>query len=151
MFGSQAATVPFINKAEQTTDRPTSHVLNHLPEDNKSSLRSEKTAPPESSDAPAASHRAEPAQEHYALNEKHASQGSVELEKPAQVAVPDDAVVDDEEAEEEGAHHVTGIPLMLLAFGLCVTTFLIGLDQMIIATAIPKITTQFNSLGDVGW
>jgi MFS family permease len=43
------------------------------------------------------------------------------------------------------------MPLILLIFGLCVTVFLIGLDQMIVATAIPKITTEFKSLDDVGW
>jgi hypothetical protein len=53
--------------------------------------------------------------------------------------------------EEDSIHYVTGVPLIFLAFGLCVTIFLVGLDQMIIATAIPKITTLFNSLGDVGW
>jgi MFS family permease len=41
--------------------------------------------------------------------------------------------------------------LVFLAFGLCVVVFLIGLDQMIIATAIPKITSEFKSLDDVGW
>lgn len=28
---------------------------------------------------------------------------------------------------------------------------LIGIDNTIIATAIPKITSVFDSLGDVGW
>lgn len=34
---------------------------------------------------------------------------------------------------------------------LCLSVFLVALDNTIIATAIPKITTQFNSLNDVGW
>ncbi|KAF2401209.1 MFS general substrate transporter [Trichodelitschia bisporula] len=58
---------------------------------------------------------------------------------------------EDEEAEEDDRHFVKGPARIFLAFALCVTTFLIGLDQMIIATAIPKITTQFHSLDDVGW
>jgi hypothetical protein len=49
------------------------------------------------------------------------------------------------------AHYVHGPARIALVFGLCVTTFLVGLDQMIIATAIPKITTLFHSLEDVGW
>jgi MFS family permease len=29
--------------------------------------------------------------------------------------------------------------------------FLVGLDRMIIATAVPQITNDFQSLGDIGW
>ncbi|RDW85591.1 hypothetical protein BP5796_03916 [Coleophoma crateriformis] len=39
--------------------------------------------------------------------------------------------------------------VILLAAGLA--TFLVALDRLIIATATPKITDQFHSLGDVGW
>ncbi|KAK4694245.1 MFS transporter, DHA2 family, glioxin efflux transporter, partial [Lecanoromycetidae sp. Uapishka_2] len=35
--------------------------------------------------------------------------------------------------------------------GLFMTVFLIALDRLIIGVAIPKITDDFNSLGDVGW
>lgn len=58
---------------------------------------------------------------------------------------------DDEEELEDTTHHVNGLPRVILVFGLCVTTFLIGLDQLIIATAIPKITSLWGSLDDVGW
>jgi MFS family permease len=43
------------------------------------------------------------------------------------------------------------LKLWILSLGLCLTTFVIALDNTIIATAIPKITTVFNSLEDVGW
>lgn len=62
-----------------------------------------------------------------------------------------EAHVDGLEGEDDAEHHVHGIARVLLVFGLCITVFLIGLDQMIIATAIPKITTLFHSLDDVGW
>jgi hypothetical protein len=52
--------------------------------------------------------------------------------------------------EDNAAHHVHGIARIILVFGLCATTFIIGLDQMIIATAIPKITTLFKSLDGCG-
>ncbi|KAF2204866.1 MFS general substrate transporter [Delitschia confertaspora ATCC 74209] len=55
-----------------------------------------------------------------------------------------------EEAEDE-SKYLTGFKLAVLSLGLCLTTFVIALDNTIIATAIPKITTVFNSLGDVGW
>lgn len=45
----------------------------------------------------------------------------------------------------------TGPTLWLLSFGLCLATFVQALDNSILATAIPKITSDFNSLGDVGW
>jgi MFS family permease len=38
---------------------------------------------------------------------------------------------------------------ILLGVGLAI--FLVALDMTIVATAIPKITDQFHSLGDVGW
>ncbi|KAJ7213235.1 DHA14-like major facilitator [Mycena rebaudengoi] len=44
-----------------------------------------------------------------------------------------------------------GIKLVLLTVALCLSVFLVALDDTIIATAIPKITDQFNSLDDVGW
>lgn len=40
------------------------------------------------------------------------------------------------------------IPIM---FALCLTMFLVALDMTIVATAIPRITDQFQSLNDVGW
>ncbi|KAJ7090787.1 major facilitator superfamily domain-containing protein [Mycena belliarum] len=44
-----------------------------------------------------------------------------------------------------------GIKLALLTFALCLSVFLVALDNTILATAIPKITDQFNSLQDLGW
>lgn len=40
------------------------------------------------------------------------------------------------------------VPIM---FALCLTMFLVALDMTIVATAIPRITDQFQSLNDVGW
>lgn len=45
----------------------------------------------------------------------------------------------------------TGIRLASIIFSLALAVFLYGLDQTIIATAVPKITDGFNGLGDVGW
>jgi hypothetical protein len=56
-----------------------------------------------------------------------------------------------ENAEEEEINYPGGLQLSLLTFGLCMATFTVALDNTIIATAIPKITTVFDSLGDVGW
>jgi hypothetical protein len=52
---------------------------------------------------------------------------------------------------EDESKYLSGVKLWILSLGLCLTTFVIALDNTIIATAIPKITTVFNSLEDVGW
>ena len=56
----------------------------------------------------------------------------------------------DEEVEDD-SKYISGFKLAILTTGLCLVTFIIALDNTIIATAIPKITTVFNSLDDVGW
>lgn len=53
--------------------------------------------------------------------------------------------------QEDKSKYLSGIMLGILTLGLCLTTFVVALDNTIIATAIPKITTVFDSLGDVGW
>lgn len=51
----------------------------------------------------------------------------------------------------EGVEYPTGLKLNLISLALCLSVFLMALDNTIIATAIPKITDQFHSLDDVGW
>ena len=58
---------------------------------------------------------------------------------------------DSQEQPEDESKYLSGFKLGVLSLGLCLTTFVIALDNTIIATAIPKITTVFNSLNDVGW
>jgi hypothetical protein len=53
--------------------------------------------------------------------------------------------------EDDETKYPKGGPLALLTFGLCLATFVVALDNTIIATAIPRITTVFDSLNDVGW
>ncbi|KAI4128955.1 MAG: hypothetical protein LQ347_003961 [Umbilicaria vellea] len=57
----------------------------------------------------------------------------------------------DEEEKEDETVYPGGAALAVLTFGLCMATFVVALDNTIIATAIPRITTVFNSLNDVGW
>ncbi|RDW64262.1 hypothetical protein BP5796_10764 [Coleophoma crateriformis] len=44
-----------------------------------------------------------------------------------------------------------GMRLHILSTGFSIATFMVALDRTILATAIPKITTEFNSLSDIGW
>jgi MFS family permease len=59
------------------------------------------------------------------------------------------AVKDD--AFDASAGYVTGPKLALIVGSVALACFLMLLDTMIISTAIPRITDQFNSLPDVGW
>ncbi|KAI5376728.1 hypothetical protein J4E82_004396 [Alternaria postmessia] len=64
------------------------------------------------------------------------------------IATSDDK--DESTAPDDDSKYLSGFKLAILSVGLCLTTFVIALDNTIIATAIPKITTVFNSLEDVG-
>lgn len=55
------------------------------------------------------------------------------------------------ETRPDGSEYPTGLKLTLITLALCLGVFLMALDNSIIATAIPHITDQFNSLDDVGW
>ncbi|KAF5857849.1 hypothetical protein ETB97_005193 [Aspergillus alliaceus] len=45
----------------------------------------------------------------------------------------------------------SGMKLALLMMSIFIGMFLVSLDRLIISTAIPKITDEFNSAGDIGW
>ncbi|KAI0617440.1 MFS multidrug transporter, partial [Pyrenophora tritici-repentis] len=47
--------------------------------------------------------------------------------------------------------YLTGLKLFTILASLTLVTFLVLLDSSIIGTAIPRITTEFHSLPDVGW
>ncbi|KAI4708224.1 hypothetical protein J4E89_006846 [Alternaria sp. Ai002NY15] len=66
-------------------------------------------------------------------------------EKTADDTTPEDTT------PSSSSQYLSGPKLAILTLGLCLTTFVIALDNTIIATAIPRITTVFNSLEDVGW
>ncbi|KAI2601789.1 major facilitator superfamily domain-containing protein [Hypoxylon sp. NC1633] len=48
-------------------------------------------------------------------------------------------------------NEVQGARLVLIHAALCLCTFLVGLDFNLIATAVPVITSEFDSIRDVGW
>ncbi|KAI9751495.1 MAG: hypothetical protein M1835_001212 [Candelina submexicana] len=52
---------------------------------------------------------------------------------------------------EDETNYPGGWALGILTFGLCLALFVVALDNTIIATALPVITTRFNSLNDIGW
>ncbi|KAJ6036332.1 MFS transporter [Penicillium herquei] len=53
--------------------------------------------------------------------------------------------------ESEKLDFPSGLKLGFIFVALCLTVFLVALDQTIITTAIPTITSQFHSVEDIGW
>lgn len=51
---------------------------------------------------------------------------------------------------EEG-QWLSGLPLSTILGAICLVCFLMLLDTSIVVTAIPRITSDFHSLSDVGW
>jgi hypothetical protein len=54
-------------------------------------------------------------------------------------------------SEDNKEPYATGLKLTMIVLSLQLTNFCIAVDNTIIATAIPRITDDFGSLGDVGW
>ncbi|KAI4166336.1 MAG: hypothetical protein LQ342_000226 [Letrouitia transgressa] len=52
---------------------------------------------------------------------------------------------------DDHTEYPRGIKLFLICLALCLSVFLVALDNSIIATPIPKITDEFNSIDDIGW
>ncbi|OQV01311.1 hypothetical protein CLAIMM_06692 [Cladophialophora immunda] len=109
---------------------------------------------PEKKPVPADSNGAEPGSLESPSNpatappdEKSAEETHEELSRRDSTATSDAG----EPGEDDESKYAKGLPLHLLTFGLTLSTFVIALDNTIIATAIPRITTVFNSLDDVGW
>ncbi|KAL8293266.1 hypothetical protein RQP46_000960 [Phenoliferia psychrophenolica] len=53
--------------------------------------------------------------------------------------------------EEPEQEYPQGLRLLLIMLALFITEFAVGLDQTIVASAIPKISNDFNALNQVGW
>ncbi|KAL2257810.1 hypothetical protein VTK26DRAFT_9135 [Humicola hyalothermophila] len=55
------------------------------------------------------------------------------------------------DTEQGTAEYPTGFKLGAIIIALILGIFILALDMTIVATAIPKITEQFETLADVGW
>jgi len=63
----------------------------------------------------------------------------------------EDQSKDSKPGEDTETAYATGLKLAMIVISLQLTNFCIAVDNTIIATAIPRITDHFKSLGDVGW
>ena len=71
-------------------------------------------------------------------------------EKPSVEKTPIEEAEALEKLSEE-PDYPQGAKLGIIIASLCLSVFLMALDNTIIATAIPKITDHFKALDDVGW
>ncbi|KAJ5375490.1 hypothetical protein N7517_007496 [Penicillium concentricum] len=54
-------------------------------------------------------------------------------------------------AKNDEREYLTGLKLLFVLSGVTLVCFLVMLDTSIISTAIPRMTSEFHSLGDIGW
>ncbi|KAL1963468.1 hypothetical protein VTN77DRAFT_8369 [Rasamsonia byssochlamydoides] len=82
---------------------------------------------------------------------------SLQKNEDDEKTTPADATKVADNADEKPAaptdqqNYITGVRLALVALSVTMVAFLVLLDMSIIATAIPRITSEFHSLQDVGW
>ncbi|KAL9014533.1 MAG: hypothetical protein Q9173_000834 [Seirophora scorigena] len=82
---------------------------------------------------------------------RHAAANSTDdqAEKVIETTAVAEAAALDRLSEEP--EYPSGAKLAIITIALCLSVLLMALDNTIIATAIPRITDQFNSLNDIGW
>ncbi|TGJ81892.1 hypothetical protein E0Z10_g6878 [Xylaria hypoxylon] len=56
-----------------------------------------------------------------------------------------------ERKADDNLEYPTGLKLSLILISLCLSVFLVALDQTIIAPALGAITGEYNSTKDIGW
>ncbi len=56
-----------------------------------------------------------------------------------------------ESMEKPGTEYPSPFRLTIVLLSLFLGTFLVAIDTTIVSVAIPKISTQFHALNDVGW
>lgn len=66
-------------------------------------------------------------------------------------ALPTTTSTDLSAPAKKGNEYLTGFKLFITIFSLTCVGFLMLLDVSVVSTAIPKITSDFHSLNDVGW
>ncbi|OQE43452.1 hypothetical protein PENCOP_c003G08167 [Penicillium coprophilum] len=60
--------------------------------------------------------------------------------------------LDEDSSPKNGEReYLTGLKLLFVLSGVTLVCFLVMLDTSIISTAIPRMTSEFHSLSDIGW
>jgi MFS family permease len=86
------------------------------------------------------------------MDSSAASSGKSSADQTPTVEKPPQPVnVDDEYEDAEKNYQPKSLKFWIILIGMYLSIFLVALDRLIIATAIPKITDEFNSIADIGW
>ncbi|KAF7302872.1 Major facilitator superfamily transporter [Mycena kentingensis (nom. inval.)] len=152
---SAEAPLPLLRNLRHQQQLPPNRHQHHRPLLLRS-LRHQQHLPPPS-EPPAASTEA-PAAEKPATTSAAESTTAPSESRAATPTLRDSSSevvhTDEKKAIDESGDAVVypqGLKLGLITLALCLSVFLVALDNTIIATAIPKITDKFQSLDDVGW
>lgn len=135
------------HKKEGTTT-PRSEAATIVPSNN-GSIHEKETPSPAVSEKSSTETPAEKALEvleesrSQSLDRKERDQGLSTLDEIKDLDNPDEP--------DDDVVYPTGLKFAIITIALCLSVFLVALDNTIIATAIPKITDHFHALGDVGW
>ncbi|KAK5217450.1 hypothetical protein LTR72_009567 [Exophiala xenobiotica] len=84
------------------------------------------------------------------LTEKRVEEDS-EIQPAASEQSKPDAASALEKVTSNVEVYPSGLKLASILLSIYLSVFLVALDRTIIATALPKITDEFNSFGDIGW
>lgn len=72
-------------------------------------------------------------------------------ELPVQLPMQDGEALARHSSTDSTRDYPQGLRLWVLIASLCLTVFLVALDQTIVAPALGTITTEFQSVRDIGW
>lgn len=138
---------------KEGTDTPRSQATTIVPSQNGSNTHLDKETPsPAVSEKTSAESPPQTAEKTPEPLEETRSQSLDRKEEDQHLSAMDEikAVDNPGEADDEVVYP-TGLKFVIIIIALCLSVFLVALDNTIIATAIPKITDHFKALGDVGW
>lgn len=86
---------------------------------------------------------------HSSSASSKSSDGEHKKEKTVEATAVEEAATLDKPTEEQS--YPQGVKLVIIVASLCLSVFLMAIDNTIITTAIPRITDHFHSINDVGW
>jgi hypothetical protein len=142
-----------LRKKDEDTSAPRSEATTIVPSQNGSNTQLEKETP-----SPAVSEKAsdesppQTAEKEEEKAELTRSNSLDKIEKDQHLSALDEVkALDEYNPDDDEVNYPTGLKFVIITIALCLSVFLVALDNTIIATAIPHITDQFKALGDVGW
>ena len=92
-------------------------------------------------------------QDHHnsAMAEKHTRVSSDSKQAPPETSGDKTADIPQQHDQSEDLYRPKTLKFWLVMFSTFTSMLLVALDRTILATAIPRITDEFKSLGDIGW